>query len=72
MPNWIFVKRQLKFYKPRYLFTKTHKPKMKTHVLRLNNALFIYLIEKHYHDMKQLPELLTSTFLAGHKTYGVI
>ena len=30
MPNWNCVKRQLKFYKPRYLFTKTHKPKMKT------------------------------------------
>jgi len=35
-----------------------------------NNALFIYLMAKHHHDMKQLPELLTSTFLAGHKTYG--
>ena len=32
MPNWNSVKRQLKFDKPRYLFTKTHKPKTKTHL----------------------------------------
>ena len=30
MPNRNSVKRQLKFDKPRYLFTKTHKPKKKT------------------------------------------
>jgi len=51
MPNWNFVKRQLKFDKPRYLFTKTHKPKTKTFYDK-NNALhiyrytFVYLIEK--------------------------
>ena len=32
MPNWNFVKRQLKFDEHRYLFTKTHKPKSKTHM----------------------------------------
>jgi len=32
MPNRTSVKRQLKFDKPRYLFTKTHKPKTKTQV----------------------------------------
>jgi len=30
MPNWNFVRRQLEFDKPMYLFTKTHKPKTKT------------------------------------------
>jgi len=30
MPYWNFVKRQLKFDRPRYLFTKTHKAKTKT------------------------------------------
>ena len=47
MPNWNFVKRQLKFDKPRYLFTKSHKPITKTHIFYdKNNALFIlvYLI----------------------------
>ena len=35
MPNWNSVKRQLKFDKPRYLFTKTHKPNNEnTNVLR--------------------------------------
>ena len=60
MPNWNFVKRQLKFDKPRYLFTKTHKPKTKTHLFyNKNNALYLYLIEKkHHHDMKQWFELL--------------
>ena len=47
MPNWKFVRRQLKFEKPRYLFTKTHKPKTKTQLFYdKNNALYIYLIEK--------------------------
>ena len=42
MPNWIFVKRQLKFDKPRYLFTKLHKPKTKTQIFYdKHNALFI-------------------------------
>jgi len=42
MPNRNFVKRQLKFDKPRYLFTKTHKPKTKTQIFYDdNNALFI-------------------------------
>ena len=41
MPNWNFVKRQLKFDKPRYLLTKTHKPKTKTLIFYdKNNALF--------------------------------
>jgi len=48
MPNWNFVKRQLKFEKPRYLITKTHKPKTKTHLIYdKSNALYIYLIEKN-------------------------
>jgi len=39
----IFVKRQLKFDKPRYLLTKTHKPKTKTHLFYdKNNALYIF------------------------------
>ena len=60
MPHWNFVKRQLKFDKPRYLFTKTHKPKTKTHLFYdKNNALYIYLIEKKdHHKMKQWFELL--------------
>jgi len=37
MPNRNSVKRQLKFDKPRYLFTKTHKPKTKTQVFYENN-----------------------------------
>ena len=38
MPNWNFV--QLKFDKPRYLFTKTHTPKTKTQLFYdKNNAL---------------------------------
>ena len=42
MPNRNSVKRQLKFDRPRYLFTKTHKPKTKTHIFYDNNsALFI-------------------------------
>jgi len=44
MPNWNCVKRQLKFDKPRYLFTKTHKPKTKTQLFYdKNNALYIHL-----------------------------
>jgi len=42
MPNWNFVKRQLNFDKPRYLFTKTHKPKTKTHLFyETSNELHI-------------------------------
>ena len=42
MSNWNSVKRQLKFDKPRYLFTKTHKPKTKIQMFfDKNNALFI-------------------------------
>jgi len=37
MPNRNSVKRQLKFDKPRYLFTKTHIPKTKTQVFYENN-----------------------------------
>jgi len=40
MPNWNFVKRQLKFDKPRYLFTITHIPKTKTQMFYDKNALF--------------------------------
>jgi len=62
MPNWNFVKRQLKFDKPRYLFTKTHEPKTKTQMFYdKNNALFIHLMEKHHHTMKQWSKLLTET-----------
>jgi len=48
MPNWNSVKRQLKFDKPRYLFTKTHKPKTKLQIEN-NNALFIIFNEKTHH-----------------------
>jgi len=42
MPNWKSIKRQLKFDKPRFLFTK-HKPKTKTQMISdKNNALFVY------------------------------
>jgi len=42
MPNKNFAKRQLKFDKPRYLFTKTHKPKTKTQMFYdKNNELLI-------------------------------
>ena len=44
MPNLNFVKRQLKIDKPRYLFTKTHKPKTKTQLFYdKNNAFYIYI-----------------------------
>ena len=47
MPNWNSVKRKLKFDKPKYLFTKTYKPKTKTKMFYdKNNALFMYLMEK--------------------------
>jgi len=60
MPNWNYVKRQLKFDKPRYLFTKTHKPKMKQMFYDKNNKLFICLMgKKHHHNIKQWSELLT-------------
>ena len=60
MPNWNSVKRQLKFDKPRYLFTKTHKPKTRTQMFYdKNNALFIYLMD-HY-NIKHWSELLTLT-----------
>ena len=43
MPNWNSVKRQLKFDKPRYLFTKTHKPNNEnTNVLRQKQCI-IYI-----------------------------
>ena len=60
MPNWNFVKRQLKFDKPRYLFTKTHNPKMKTQMFYdKNNALFyINNREKNHPNMRQWSELL--------------
>jgi len=63
MPNWKSVKRQLKFDKPRYLFTKTHKPKTKTQMFYdKNKSIFIYLMEKkHHHNMKHWSELLTLT-----------
>ena len=43
MPNWNFVLRQLKFDKPRYLFTKTHKPKTKTFFFHDKNNAFVYI-----------------------------
>ena len=42
--HWNFVKRQLKFGKPRYIFTKTHKSKTKTQLFYVkNNALYIHV-----------------------------
>jgi len=55
MPNRNYVKRQLKFDKPRYLFTKTHKPKTKTQVFYENNNR---KKTQHYHNMRQWSELL--------------
>ena len=47
MPNWKFVKRQLKFGKGTYS-QRTHKPKTKTHIFYdKNNALFIYLFKRN-------------------------
>ena len=49
LPNWIFVfKRQLKFDKPRYLFTQKHKLKTKTQIFydKNNEYLYNYLMEK--------------------------
>ena len=47
LSNCNFVKRQLKFDKPMYLFTKTNKLKTKTKMFYdKNNALFMYLMEK--------------------------
>jgi len=37
MANRNSVKRQLKFDEPKYLFTKTHKPKTKTQFCLRNN-----------------------------------
>jgi len=55
MPNWNFVKRQLKFDKLRYLL-KTQKLKTKTKMFYYkNNTLFKYLMKKH-HNMKQWSE----------------
>ena len=63
MLNWNFVKRQLNFDKPRYLFTKTHKPKTKTQMFYEKKQLIIYILngKKHYYNMKQLSELLILT-----------
>ena len=46
MPTWNFVKRQLKFDKPRYLFTKTHKPKTKTHLFYDKKQCIIYIFNR--------------------------
>jgi len=60
MPNWNSVKRQLKFDKPRYLFTKTHKPKTKTHLFydKTKHYINIFNRKKHHNNMKQWFELL--------------
>ena len=43
MPNWNFVKRQLKFDKPRYLFTETHNPKTKTQMFYDKTMHYLYI-----------------------------
>ena len=43
MPNWNFVKRQLKFDKPWYLFTKTHKQKTKTQMFYDKTMHYLYI-----------------------------
>jgi len=69
-----FVKRQLKFDKPRYLFTKTHTPKTKTQMFyEKNNALFIYLMKKNIIIIcNNGPHYLLLLLLVRLKTYGVI
>jgi len=59
MPKWNFVKGQLKFDKPRNLFTKTHKPETKIQMFYdKSNELFMYLIvTKIIINMKQWSEL---------------
>ena len=47
MPNWNFVKRQLKFDKPRYLFTKTHTPKTKTQLFYDKNGKDMEILSQH-------------------------
>jgi len=42
IPNWNFVKRQLKFDKPSYLFTKKRKPKTKTQLFYNKKQCIIY------------------------------
>jgi len=63
MPNWDFVKRQLQFDKPRYLFTKTHKPKTQMFYDKTMHYLYIFGT-KHHHNIKQWSELLTLTILS--------
>ena len=62
MPNWNFVKRQFKFNKHRYLFTKTHTPKAKTQMFYdKNNALCINVMKTQHHNINQWSELLILT-----------
>jgi len=60
MPNRNSVKRQLKIDKPRYLFTKTHKPKTKKKYFTK-----ITIEKKHYHNMRQWSELLMKRLLSA-------
>jgi len=56
MPNWNFVKRQLKFDKPRYLFTKTHTKKRKHNYFTTKIMHYIYMCilkKTNHHNMKQ-------------------
>ena len=52
MPNWIFVKRQLKFDKPRYLFTKHTNWKRKHNYFTTKQCIiniciyYIHFVEK--------------------------
>jgi len=63
MPNWNFVKRQLKFDKPRYLFTKnTQTENENTFIVRQKQCIiYIFNRKKHHHNMKQWFELLEMT-----------
>jgi len=59
----IDFKRQLKFDKPRYIFTKKHKQKSKTQILydKKNNELYKYFMEKYNYNMKQWTGLLMTS-----------
>ena len=51
MLNWNFVQRQLKFDKPKYLFTKTYKPRTKTQIFYDKTMHDLYITWKNHHDI---------------------
>jgi len=55
MPNWNFVKRQLKFDKPRpvSIHKNTQSENENTSVLRIFLFIIIFNGQKHHHNIKQ-------------------